>query len=49
MSTTRFSEAVGPAAETVGRIVYYSDFAEFFAEFCASEPPIVPLNRSVLR
>lgn len=37
------------SAYAAGRIVVHDDFAEFFAELCASEAPIVPVRSSVLR
>ena len=33
---------------TGGRIVSHHDFAEYLAELCATEAPIVPLGSSVL-
>ena len=37
------------SAYAAGRICVYHDFAEFFAELCASEAPIIPVRSSVLR
>ena len=44
-----FQKRLGQRLTTVGRIVSHHDFAEFFAELCAEEAPIVPLRSPLLR
>ena len=44
-----FQKRLGQRLTAVGRIVSHYNFAEFFAELCATEAPIIPLGSSVLR
>jgi hypothetical protein len=50
LSTTRFSEAVWIITRSrYDQHLRLQNFAEYFAELCAEEAPIVPLPSSLLR
>ena len=43
-----FQKRLGQRLLTAGRIAFQINFAEFFAELCAPEAPIMPLRSCVL-